>query len=209
MLVSIDSPNSAVHDSFRKKKGAFEKSMKTIKVGRKLGIEMIIITTVHHNNIKRKEGFMGMIDLAKELGVLLHVSLAAPAGRWADKRNCRKFLLTKDDQKYFRQLRAKYLFIRRDFDSNFVIRGCPAGTERFVILPNGEVLVCTKIHVSFGNIREDSMLTIRKRIMKYKIFRETLPYCLCAESSEFISQYMKNCFNKKNLPLREKDFFNV
>ena len=207
MLVSIDSPNPVVHDSFRNKKGAFKKAMETIEIARKLGIEIIIITTVHHHNIRSKDGLVGMIGLTKKLRVLLHVSLAAPVGEWANEGSCRKFLLTKDDQEYLWQLIAKYPFIRRDFDSNYTIKGCPAGTERFVVLPDGEVLVCTKIHVSFGNIREDSMLAIRERMMRYKIFRETLPCCLCAESTEFINKYMKNCFGKENLPIREKDFF--
>lgn len=207
LLVSLDSPQSVIHDSFRNMKGASKKAMETIKVACKLGIETIIITTVHHQNIRRKDGLLGMIDLAKKLGVLLHVSLAAPVGKWANEKNCRKFLLTKADQKYLRQLRTRYPFIRRDFDSNYTLRGCPAGTERFVILPDGEVLTCTKIHASFGNVRQDSMLAIRERMMKYKIFRETLPRCLCAESAEFISKYMKNCFGKKKVPLKERDFF--
>lgn len=209
LLVSIDSSDPATHDAFRNKKGVFRSAMQTIKTARKLGIETIIITTVHHDNIRKKNGLIGMIKLAEKLGVLLHVSLAAPVGKWASEESCRQFLLTKDDQKYLRQLRKKHLFIRRDFDSNFILNGCPAGTERFVILPNGEVLVCTKIHVSFGNIRKDSMLTIRKRMLKHKVFRETLPFCLCAESTKFINQYMKNCFGKSNLPLKEEDFFNV
>jgi len=209
ILVSLDSPDPNIHDSFRNKKGSFKKAIDTIKTARRLGIETIIITTVHHQNIRSKNGLLGMIDLAKKLGIMLHLSLAAPVGKWANEKSCRDFLLTKSDQRYLRRLRCKYPFLRRDFDSNFVVKGCPAGTERFVILPDGEVLVCTKIHVSFGNIKDNSMLTIRERMMKHKIFRETPPYCLCAESSKFIERYMKNCFNRKELPLEEKAFFNV
>ncbi len=209
LLISIDSPKSRIHDLFRGKKGSFKKAVEAVVNSKKNGIHPIIITTVHHQNLRRKDGFLGMIELAQKLGVSLHISLAAPVGKWASKESCRQFLLTEEDRHYLKGLRKKYQFIRRDFDSNYKIKGCPAGTERFVILPDGEILACTKIHVSFGNIKKSSMMAIRNKIVKHWYFKETLPRCLCAESDEFIGEYMSKCFNRNNMPITESEFFDA
>jgi MoaA/NifB/PqqE/SkfB family radical SAM enzyme len=207
VAVSLDSTNPQIHDTFRNTRGAFKKSLKSIKSLKKHGFDVMIIMTIHHKNIHGD--FVNMIEFAKKLGVTLHVSLAAPAGNWANEESFKKYALTESDRSFLADLRKKYRFIRRDIDGNYDKKGCPAGTERLCLTPTGEVLPCTKIHVTFGNIKKDSLMTIRKRVLRHKEFSEIPCWCIAAEDTSFIKKYMKNCFGKNKTLLQEPDFFNM
>jgi MoaA/NifB/PqqE/SkfB family radical SAM enzyme len=198
-VISIDSSDPNVHDSFRNIKGSFDKTFNNIKLTRKEDID--------DENINRD--FIKMIDFAKELGLKLHTSLAAPSGKWANEKSCDKYLLTEDDRELLSKLRSKYKFIRRDIDGNYGKIGCPAGTERLCITPTGDVMPCTKIHVSFGNVKEDSLFDIRKRVLSHKEFSETPNLCIAAEDRNFIKKYMTKSFNKDKTLLSEHEFFGM
>ena len=204
VYISIDSINYKVHDSFRNSKGAFGKSLNAIKVANEIGLEAVIIYTLSHTNINN---FLKIVDFAKKLNVKLHISLASPSGKWANNESYKKYALTKKDISFLEELRKEYSFIRRDLDGSYTKLGCPAGTERFCLTPSGEVMPCTKIHVSFGNVKKDSILTIRRRMDKYKILTDSPPICICAESKDFIKNHMDRCFNMKKTLLTEEEFF--
>lgn len=206
-VISIDNPDPNIHDSFRNIKGAFNKTLNNIKLAKEADIDVLIITTIHHGNIN--DGFIKMIDFAKELGLKLHTSLAAPAGKWANEESYDKYMLTDNDIELLSQLRSKYKFIRRDIDGNYGKIGCPAGTERLCITPTGDIMPCTKIHVSFGNIKEDSLFNIRKKILSHKEFSEIPNMCIAAEDRKFIKKYMTKSFNKDKTLLSEYEFFGV
>lgn len=207
LLISIDSANPLIHDSFRNSDGAFKKSINAITDAKEVGLDVTILFTLNHENFKSE--FFGMINLAREMDVKLHISPAAPAGKWANKDFYKKYMLTDKDREILKDLRKKYPFIKRDFDANYGKKGCPAGTERICLTPSGEVMPCTKIHVSFGNIRKDSLVTIRERILKHSIFNETPPICVAAESRSLIKNHMSKSFGLKKTLLSEKEFFGV
>jgi radical SAM protein with 4Fe4S-binding SPASM domain len=101
----------------------------------------------------------------------------------------------------------KYGWIRRDLDGNYEVRGCPAATERICLTPSGEVLPCTKIHVSFGNVKYESLASIRQKMMRHREFSVTSEMCIAAEDRVFIEKRMKRCFNRKKTLISEAEFF--
>lgn len=205
LTVSLDSPHAETHDKFRNSKGSFEKAVQAIKTAVAAGIDTTIIMTVHHENIHGD--FPDMIDFAQKLGVKLHVSLAAPSGKWATDENMRKYALTGKDTDFLESMRKRYSFIRRDLDGNYCTKGCPAGTERICLTPDGEVMPCTKIHVSFGNIRENTLYEIRERILGHTEFSEIPGWCIAAEDRNFIGSYMRKSFDRKKSLVPEEEFF--
>lgn len=205
LVVSLDSPDPNIHDTFRNVKGVFFKTIDNIKQAKKEGMDVMIITTIHHQNIK--DDFPKMIEFAKKLGLKLHISLAAPSGKWANKKSYETYMLNESDIRFLANLRRKYRFIRRDIDGNFGKKGCPAGNERLCITPTGEVMPCTKIHVSFGNIKKESIVDIRKKVMSHKEFYEIPNWCIAAEDRKFIEKYMIKSFNRDKTLLSENEFF--
>jgi MoaA/NifB/PqqE/SkfB family radical SAM enzyme len=117
------------------------------------------------------------------------------------------FMLTKEDIDYLWRCQDEYPYLRRDLDGNYRGIGCPAGTERFVISPVGDVMPCTKIQASFGNIKTEPMIDIRNKMAGIDLFSSSPKMCLPAEHESFLKNYLPKTFDKKNLPIPYKDFF--
>lgn len=203
LTISLDSGLAEEHDSFRGVKGTFAKAIESIKMAQKLGLNIAINTTVSHLNIHSK-GLLKLIDFSSENKILLNTILAAPAGRWKGKEG---LLLRREDLEYLAQLRAKNPFIRRDVDSNYMKWGCGAVKEALYISPYGDVLACPFIHISLGNIFEESLAKIRERGLSLPFFKKFSPKCLAAEDETFIKEYLSRTFDKDCLPINFEEGF--
>lgn len=77
--VSLDGPDAATHDDFRKQKGAFEKILDGIEEFRKHGIEFIVNSSFTKRN---QAGIEGTYRFVKGLGAgAWYMFLVVPAGR--------------------------------------------------------------------------------------------------------------------------------
>jgi MoaA/NifB/PqqE/SkfB family radical SAM enzyme len=135
------------------------------------------------------------------------VSLASPTGNWSSEDALKDFILSKKDIDYLWKCQEKYPFLRRDLDGNYRGTGCPAGTERFVISPTGDVMPCTKIQASFGNVKAEKMIDIRQKMAGIDYFSANPKMCLPAEHETFLHTYLPRTFSKKNLPIPYREFF--
>ncbi len=79
LAVSVDGPDAATHDGFRRVAGSFEHSIRILEDARDLGVERQINLTLAPHNVDR----LGeMAALAERLGVtLLSVFVVVPTGR--------------------------------------------------------------------------------------------------------------------------------
>ena len=83
--VSIEGPDSHVHDAITGQKGAFEAAISGIRVLREAGIPVHTNTTLSKNNIAY---IFEMVDLAKRLGMSrLSMNLLIPCGRAANDKD--------------------------------------------------------------------------------------------------------------------------
>jgi len=204
-VISLDGPDSFSNDAIRGE-GVFEGVMRAIEVCKQEGCAVLAIHTLTHHSVAAGH-FDQLIELARVLDIPLHVSLASPTGNWANDQALRKVILTKNDIDYLNKKQQEHHFLRRDLDGNYMGRGCPAGTERFVITPYGDVLPCTKIQASFGNVRQEPMLDIRNRMTSIPLFASSPPLCLCAEDPTYLAVYLPNTFHRKDFPIPYQDFF--
>ncbi len=204
-VISLDGPDPETNDPIRGK-GTYNKVMKSIKIAKSHGFNVMIIHTLSHHSIA-SGNFDKLIKLAKSLDITIHVSLAAPAGNWSNDEAMKDFMLTKEDIDYLWKCQDQYSFLRRDLDGNYRGTGCPAGTERFVISPTGEVMPCTKIQASFGNIKKESMYDIRQKMAKISHFSSNPKMCLPAEDDSFLNTYLPRVFDKKDLPISSDEYF--
>lgn len=204
-VISLDGPDPETNDPIRGK-GTYNKVMESIKIAKSYDFIVMIIHTLSHRSIV-SGNFNKLIKLAESLDIPIHVSLASPTGNWSNDEAMKDFMLTKEDIDYLWKCQDQYSFLRRDLDGNYRGTGCPAGTERFVISPTGEVMPCTKIQASFGNIKTESMYDIRQKMAKIEFFRSNPKMCLPAEHDRFLTTYLPRVFNKKDLPIPYKEFF--
>jgi MoaA/NifB/PqqE/SkfB family radical SAM enzyme len=204
-VISLDGPDPESNDQIRGK-GTYAKVMESIKIAKSFGFIVMIIHTLSHRSIATGN-FKKLIQLAESLDIPIHVSLASPTGNWSNDDAMKDFILTKEDIDYLWKCQSQYSFLRRDLDGNYRGTGCPAGTERFVISPTGEVMPCTKIQASFGNIKKESMYDIRQKMAKIDYFSSSPRMCLPAEEESFLDTYLPRVFNKKDLPISFEEYF--
>jgi MoaA/NifB/PqqE/SkfB family radical SAM enzyme len=204
-VISLDGHDPETNDPIRGK-GTYKRIMEGINIAKAHDFIVMIIHTLSHHSVSTGN-FNKLIMLAESLGVPLHVSLASPTGNWSSEEAANDFILTREDIDYLWKCQEKYPFLRRDLDGNYRGTGCPAGTERFVISPTGDVMPCTKIQASFGNIKTESMYNIRQNMARIDCFSSNPKMCLPAEDKKFLNTYLPRLYGKKNLPIPYNEFF--
>jgi MoaA/NifB/PqqE/SkfB family radical SAM enzyme len=199
--LSLDSYDEKEHDSSRGMRGSYRKVMEIIKYCKRFGPKPMIGTVISHKNVHGRN-LMDLIRFAEREKILLLANLAVPAGRWSSNK---EVLLTEEDQRFIRALSRKHKALRLDFNSNLLRYGCPAFKEKMYITPYGEVCGCTFVQISFGNLKTESLIDIRKKGLSFGPFSEYNEFCLAAESKDFIKRYMSQIRKSKKTPISIKE----
>lgn len=165
---------------------------------KKHGLKTIAVA-VGARNVLRTPYFLEVIRATKELDVWLVINMPVPLGAWFENE---EILLTDEDKLYIRQITDENSHVRLDFDLNFNSYGCPAFTERLHVNAYGDVQPCTFSQISFGNIREESISTIRERGLRTKVYNTYLPYCPSAEDIIFIRKHWAITKKYKVFPIK-------
>lgn len=183
--ISIDGSTAAIHDDFRQQPGAFEASVRGMKIFKDAGLKVQVNTSLTRRNLHDLEPIH---DLVKKLGAdAWHVFMLVPTGRGGEAGQAE--LITADDYErtlnriyewnrdeameikptcapqYYRILRqrAKADGIPVDvehFGLNARTRGCLAGVGFGFVSYRGEVYPCGYYPILAGNIREKSFREI-------------------------------------------------
>ena len=163
--VSLDSPHIDEHDRMRGRSGVFEDALAAIRNSLDAGILVDIYVVLSPMNVgDLKEFYM----LAVKMGVHeLSFYEIVPTGRWINHEND---VLSREDHKTFDSFvrwakedgRVRVFAIPHIMEST----GCFAGRRWLHITPQGDALPCACIPIPYGNIKEESLKTIWKRIRK-------------------------------------------
>ena len=196
VAVSLDSGLAEEHDAFRVHKDAFARATKGIELLIVAKIKVVINSCVTPSSL-RSEGFLRLLDYARDNKVLLNTIFATPSGKWV---NNDKIVLSDEDIEYYKRLVHNNRFVVRDLDAGYAVRGCQGGVESIYVTPYGDVLPCPYIHIRAGNIFNEDLKTIRERSMKYFFYQKR---CLIAENHDFIKQYIDVTRSNRQLPLPE------
>lgn len=203
--ISIESILPDEHNAFRQHNSAWQKAMEGIDNALAAGIRVSVVPTVSHMNINEK-GFLDLLEWGHKKKLLINLALASPMGAWSGRRD---ILLTKDDFRTLDGLAKKFPNVRRDFETNYVHRGCGAATEKLYVTPYGEVLACPYMHITFGNIREQSVREIRERMLSIDKLQGYYPKCLVAEDHEFIEGPLSQTFGGDGKVVDWRSAFNI
>ncbi|MFZ2604047.1 MAG: radical SAM protein [Candidatus Omnitrophota bacterium] len=196
--ISLDSPLEEEHDQSRGYKGCFKqiaKALAYIKKKKRM-IGQISTVCIKENLISDK--IWKLIEMAKQYDVLLGLTIPAVSGKWIDDEG---ILLGKKEREILVEL-IKIPHVIRDVDEAYMRSHCPAGSEEFYLTRYGDVIPCPLIQISFGNVKEESLKSIWRKMTDFKGFKDKeKPGCLAGENREFIEKYLLPLKNYKPLPL--------
>ena len=189
--VSIDSPFEEKHDEMRGVKGVFKTAAEGIQNSLKAGLLVNMYVVLAPHNVNDLEEIWA---LAKEWKVHeLSFYEIVPTGRWMNREND---VLTPEQHEKFQNFVEKCsndLRGPRIFSGPQIIRefGCMAGREWLHITPEGNILPCSCVPISYGNIKsgKKALQTAWKKIQKEPAYQKRQG-CLMRDK-EFRSQYEK------------------
>lgn len=163
LSVSLDSAHEEGHDLMRGRAGVFKDAMSAIRNGLEAGLLVNMYVVISPRNIHELDDFY---QLACETGVHeISFFEIVPTGRWLDRTN---EVLSAEDRKKFDDfiLRANKSDGPRIFPIPHIVgkMGCFAGRKWLHITPEGNVWPCSCLPLSYGNIHDDSLKSIWKKI---------------------------------------------
>lgn len=203
LSVSIDSWDPAKHDNFRNTPGSHKKCFQVLELCRKVGIQPTITTTIIKNSTKSEE-FKDLVNFAVKSKIQLVFSTAIPFGNWEENYD---ILVTEDDLMEMKRLHRLYPFLTRDNYTNMSKCGCPAFKQGLYVTEYGDVLPCAFTHIAFGNVKKESIRSIRKRALTLDYFKKYHPQCLASEDKSFITKYLSKTYSVKDYPANAIDVF--
>lgn len=201
--ISIDGADAKEHDRMRGRTGAFDDAMTGIQnaLDAELLVDMFVV--VSPANIDSLDDFY---SLACDLGVH-EVSLyeIIAVGRWMDHED---EVITSKDAVGLKNFQKR---INRQSDGPRVtafpyfmgpdLFGCFAGRRWMHVTAAGDVLPCAYTPLSFGNVCEEPLGEIWKRIGKHPAYKGTADYCMM-RNPEFRKRYVHSIPDGAPVPYR-------
>ncbi len=188
--ISIDSPNPDDHDQMRRVPGCFNKAIEGLKRCKDAGIMAGISTYATPQRLHSGQ-VLEMIELAKSAGAdEITIFDVVPTGRLLHEHKIH--LLTDEDKEQLCRIEEQY---NRDRELPSVItqahvngptgNGCYAGWCQFYMTAFGDMTPCDFTPLAFGNVRQESVETIWKRMASHE------GYCWHKESCRMQDQHFR------------------
>ncbi len=203
VFISIDFGNEAEHDSQRNQPGSYRKCFTALENVIKAGLNPAISTTVCRGSTKT-EGFKSLVEFAIRHRITLVFSPIIPYGA---RQGLTDNLCDEDDFRTMEALHRKYSFLTRDNFENLGHYGCPAAKNTVAINEYGDVMPCSFLHFSFGNILTEPLSHIRQRMLKIPELKMWEKKCLGAEDREFIHRHMQTFESSERYPVPAEKLF--
>ena len=201
--ISMDDFDEQLHDANRRNPGAYQKAVAAMMNARDAGLSVVVQTVVTHQNCKT-DRTVKMAAFAQKNGFTLDVMVARAIGAWEGKH---EVLIDQADADFLWEVHQQYPALHRDtFPSYGMDKGCGCVDSTLHITQYGDVLPCVFIHISIGNIFEESLAAAIARGQSLKCFKKYSKLCLSGEDRDFINTYMTKFYGKP-LPLHWSQAF--
>lgn len=168
--ISIDSAIEAIHDKMRGRSGSYKDAINGIKCSIEAGILVNMYCVLTPNNICELEKIYNLATLLKVNELSFYEIV--PTGRWID--HMADILSYSDKKKYF-DFVDKFSCKEgpKIFSGPHIIKefGCMAGNKWIHITPEGLIQPCSCIPISYGNIYNNSLSKVIKKIKMNTIYK--------------------------------------
>lgn len=201
--ISVDSPVAEEHDASRGYKGCFSRSVKALKYIKNKKRMLGHISTVCTKEILGSGKIWEIVEMADEYDALLGLTIPTNSGRWVKNQN---ILLGKEEKVILKRL-SRIPYVVRDIEEGYMKKRCPAGYEELYLTCYGDVIPCPFIQISFGNIKEERIKIIWKRMFNFEEFKNNnQPMCIAGENKAFIEKYLLPLKDYNCLPVFIDDY---
>lgn len=194
---SLNSTDPEANDAQRDYEGHHESVLDLIDKSKAVGFEVCLSIVVAHTNL---DEVRRLTEFAIERDIGIVFSLATPAGNWTGYN---EELLTEDDWAEVDAYMKSTPNIRADWTVNLSMKTeCPAGFEKISISPYGDVQGCAMSFISHGNIREEPVESIWRRMHEYEPYKKRSSKCLIGLDRDYIDNYLAPINKLDILPVR-------
>lgn len=193
VFVSLDSPDAAAHDAGRGVKGLFEKACAGLRYAAEEGISTGISTFATREAVRQKH-VERFFQLGRELGAReITVFDVTPTGKMIGRDDA---MLTEADHLHLSELQEGQ-FVRLDgpkivtmsYVNDPSIIGCFGGKYQIHITHDGYVTPCDFMPLHFGNVREEPLAVIWKRMRSHPEWSKNTVSCRM-QNPEFRRKYI-------------------
>jgi MoaA/NifB/PqqE/SkfB family radical SAM enzyme len=173
LMVSIHSPDPALHDAFTGVAGSFRLACECLETARAHGLACAVNSVLSEAELRSGQ-LPTLMDLARDLGcVYVQLIHPKPAGGWL----CQSEGMQRDAA-VIDQVRAEHCRSNsraaQAFEEAPGVLGCTAGgIDRFYVNAHGELQPCEFLNLSFGNLVTEDFDTVFGRM------REAFPDARC------------------------------
>lgn len=193
ITISLDTMDAEEYAAFRGvRPKCHAKILENISLVRQCGLQISVSAVFTHQNL-RSEMLSRVIEFTRRSNITLLANVAAASGRWQSRPD---YLFDAGDRVFLEEMQGRYPHVRTDHDAF----GCPAAVRKIYITPQGEVLPCPFIHVSYGNVRRRPLAEIIAKMRAHYPF-SGLTVCPAAESEGYLNEWYPRISAAQQLPI--------
>lgn len=160
LIVSIDSADAETHDRKRGTTGCFDRAVNAVRLAQAAGLATSIWTYVSRSN---SDGLAGLAELAKSLKTYVFVYFPLLSGRFFAKFE--ENMSRAEREEFRRQYNGAGRGVVLEFQrENDFCRG--GGLRHVCVMPSGEVTFCPAVPYGYGNVKDESLQHILKRVWR-------------------------------------------
>jgi len=194
--LSLHSIDSNVHDKITGIKDSHLKVLEVIHLAKNVGLNVCVssvLTSKNFDDIENISNFCETLDL-------IHlIQIVASVGKWTKKEE----MEIRDYDEKYEELLSRHSYMRDDRFFNF--RGgklCPGGIEKWYVTAYGDVMQCSFVPVSYGNLLDESAEEIYKMMCECPYLSKRSEKCKRVFDKEFIKLLFEPSKKNKSLPVR-------
>jgi len=196
--LSIESMDPCVHDEIRGVPGNFEKVMRAYDYAKDVGFLICLSVVSTHANFDEVEK---IIEFAREHNNNDTFVLLNPISASGAMVGKTEFKLTQEDLKKYENL-LKIGLVRADTVVNFSGKGgCPGGKERIHITAFGDVITCPHVQISYGNVKNEPLEKIWKRMYNFPDLKKYSAVCKHAFDQAYYDKFLKPIEDIEGVPI--------
>lgn len=176
LQASLDSAVSKVHDELRGVTGCYDKVINAARLCHKHGINICFSTVLSPESTSDEKQMWDLLELCEQENAFLLICDSAQVGGWEGQN---EKMFSREERNAILQKLLKHPKARHHALYNFRGRkGCPAGIEKIYITAYGDITPCDLIHESFGNVLEEPLAKIWKRMTQDLRFAQKTRECI-------------------------------